>query len=263
MNVILTESLRERLPDYAYWEEDGKYYSNIEHLEYVRELGLSEIISEDLINEVRALVVVPITYKIYDLLYEVPDLETRMKFPGSIVFPEQLSVNLHKVNKKSYGALVLSTYYKSYDPVTNLSSEPIVKIEYTYTRDSQYLLTSKLRIISWMLSNGTWSPQTQVDTLYCTTESEKLIEIKALRSSVVDEAEALAKETGLWPYVKPLFERYVKEITLYKEAGSKQFSNILRDDVENSAWLDMMTRDKTMTIRNFLVNFFKIGSPNA
>lgn len=264
MEIKITKELQNKLPSVCYWFNGNDIYTTINHLNYINGLNIEEfgIIGQEVLDEIQALEKLPVTYKIYDLLYEVPPLDVKQKFPGSIVFPEQLSVNLHKVNKKSYGALVSAHYYKSYDPLLMEAKEPIVKIEYTYNRSPKYLLESKVRTISWMLSDDTWSSQTQVDTLYCTTESEKLIEIKALRSSVVDEAEALAKELKLWPYVKPLFERYIKEINLYKEAGSRLFSDMIRDDVENSAWLDLPTRDGKMTIRAFLMNFFLIGSQN-
>lgn len=261
MEIQITDVIINKLPKCAYWWNGELAYTSIEHIYHINGLALEniELIPEELINEISTLYVPPTYYKIYDLLYDVPEQTIKEKFPGHIIFPEQLSMNLHKIHTKYYGTIISTHYYKNYDAINKIPLEPIVKIEYEYFRGNNYLLDYKIKTVSWMLSDDTWSKEQQIDTIYCVTESERLIEVRELRVSIIDEAEALAKQFGLWPYVKPLFEKYMRSIDLYKEAGSKQFSEFIKLDVEHSSWLDQMTHDGKMTIRKFLSDFFLIG----
>ena len=199
-------------------------------------------------------------YIIYKFLDRAVGNLTAYDKPASIIFPDQLNTNLYKEHKLHYGEKIETIYYAGFNLDTGRLSSPVIKITYSYNRDSDYLLKYKTRTIYWMYEGGSWSEDTQVDIIPYLSEAKKLAEIKMVRNNIVEEAESLAKQLGLFDYVQELFEDYLDSITLYKEAGSRNFATNIAEDTKHSFWLDENTRDGKMTIREFLTGFFMIGT---
>ena len=202
-------------------------------------------------------------YLIYKFLDRPIGNLTPYDKPASIIFPDQLNSNLYKEHKLLYGEKVETIYYAGFNIETSRLSSPVIKITYKYIRDESYFLKYKEREIFWAYEGGEWSKDTQKDIIPYLSQAKKINEIKMLRNNIVDEAESLAKELGLFEYVQELFEKYLDNITLYREAGSRKFSINIATDEEHSFWLDEKTPDQKMTIREFLVGFFMIGSKES
>lgn len=230
--------------EFAFVDEDNKYWVDPN---FIKEENSS------LVEELPK-------YLIYKFLDRPVGGLTAYDKPASIIFPDQLNTNLYKEHKLLYGEKVETIYHAGFNLETGRLSSPVIKINYKYIRDEESLLKYKERTISWTYEGGVWSEDIQFDIIPYLSQPKKLAEIKMLRNNIVEEAESLAKELGLFDYVQELFEQYLDSITLYREAGSRNFVNDLATDEEHSYWLDMKTRDGLMTIREFLMGFFMIGT---
>ena len=77
-------------------------------------------------------------YLIYKFLDRPVGGLTPYDKPASIIFPDQLNTNLYKEHKLLYGEKVETIYYAGFNLDTGRLSSPVIKITYSYNRDSDY-----------------------------------------------------------------------------------------------------------------------------
>jgi len=168
-------------------------------------------------------------YRIYDLMS--PEHATEhSEHPGGIVYPKQLDYPIYSKHFRVDGERIKTIYYSTFDEVNDAYSDPIVKEDYVFTRDSEGLLRYVDLKISWMLKNDTWSDSTKEVRKYFNDYQKKLKENVLRRSNVIDEVSAAAADFGLASAIQALYSIYFTEIGKYKEAGSRDFFSAIASD---------------------------------
>ena len=197
-------------------------------------------------------------FKLYN--YVEPELATdRYHIPTHIIIPENLSTDLYPNKTMELGERIATTWYSSYE--NGEFSDPIVKMEYQFDRDSEGLLTGRKITLNYMLKDGTWSEETKSRYKYVINTDDKLREIKQRRNNIVNDCKARAADFGISGAIGQLFDTFLAEIALYQESGSPKFRDALKvESREEFSWLDTeLDASLGGSIRNLLVFMFSIG----
>lgn len=208
---------------------------------------------------------VPPEYKIYSLLVDSKDMD-RKKLPVDIDFKTGLSVNLYKEVTMEDGAPVYKKYYTAAVMNENGSiaySNPVVRIDYTFERDSISLAKSCTQKFRWYDTNDNLSEEYKEVKDYFNA-SESMDEAEQRRSNIISDLKV--KTIGLLMYTEQLSQAaaaelgrsflaaYKVEIYNYIDEANTGFM----DAVENASadiypWLENMT-SYNITIRQFILN---------
>ena len=194
-------------------------------------------------------------YKIYRYVAPENQPATPSYHPGSIIFPDQLTQHLPKVQNIILGERRRSVYYDRF--TDGEYTEPIVKIDYAFKRHKNGLAYSKIRTVSWMLESDRYSSDVQTDFIPI-NESQSLAEIKRRRYNITIELKGLAKKFGLEDRTLEIFEKYQLLVNSYIDAGSSRLRNAIGSDSAN--WLDERNSTTNNTPREVFQKYFSIGT---
>lgn len=198
-------------------------------------------------------------YVIYDLVDSVQIDKTKQ--PKHIIFPEGLNQNLYKQYNLYYGDKVQTIYYSGFNLEDGTVFNPVVKIDYTYHRDTDHSLMYKERTFSWFKRDGNWGTDTYTDIVPYTTTYAKQRELELVRENIEQEARALAVSLGLGDAISEMYELYQNQIRSYVITGSPKFSQTLSTlSPLTHPWLEQRTSDDKMTVQEFLTQFFLIAT---
>lgn len=203
-------------------------------------------------------------YKIYALM--LSNSRDRSILPVDIDFKTGLAVDLYKDVLMSAGAPVSKTYYTdasiSEQGVITYSN-PIVKIEYTFDRDSIGLARSCTQKFKWYDIDGVLSTEYKEVTELLNTV-EKIAEAEQRRGNII--ADLKVKAIGLLMYTqqisqvdatalgRPFLAAYKQDIYNYIDEANTGFAaSVTGASAETYPWLDDMT-PYSVTIRQFILN---------
>jgi hypothetical protein len=193
-------------------------------------------------------IIEPLKYLIYNYI----DADDPYKFPGYIVFPDSLDTYLPKKQKIVYGERIQTIYF---DGITN---EPVIQVDYKFTRNDKGLLLSTERSISFYLENGSLAEQKKVHLIPVASQFEQLEELKRRRINIVAEVQSLAVTFNLINEMNELYDTQSSSISRYLETGSPLFKNFLVAD-KTRTWLKAPATVPGKTIKDILVGYFSIG----
>jgi hypothetical protein len=207
-------------------------------------------------------------YKLYDLMPNPEKFtdEDKSVLPVDIDFKTGLSVNVYKEVVMLHGAPVSKTYYTDATVGENGSitySNPIVKIEYTFDRDSISLAKSCTQRFRWYDTDGNISEgYKDVVDLFSTTE--KIAEAEQRRGNII--ADLKLKTIGLLMYTeqlsqpdaaelgRPFLAAYKQDIYNYIDEANTDFAtSVTSAPIDDYHWLDNMT-PYGVTIRQLILN---------
>jgi hypothetical protein len=207
-------------------------------------------------------------YKIYDLLASnSPFINVvRTSLPVDIDFKTGLSVDLYKEVIMSGGAPVYKKYYTnaSIDGAGVVTySNPIVKIDYTFVRDSISLAKSCMQKIYWYDTDGGLSAQYKpVENFF--TYAESIEEAELRRSNIINDLKV--KTIGLLMITESITQvaasdigkiflaAYKPEIINYIDEANPGFVvAVAAASIVTYPWLENMT-PYSITIRQFILN---------
>lgn len=199
-------------------------------------------------------------YKIYRYIAPENQPVSQSIHPGHIIFPDQLTRHLPKVQNIVLGERRRSVYYDRYSDGEYV--EPIVKIDYAYKRQETGLVYLKIRTISWMLENDRWSREVQSDRIPVINEAQKLLEIKRRRSNVISELKGLAKKYSTEQFnlegkTLEIFEEFQLYVNSYVDAGSSKLKNAIA--TYDADWLDVANPETGNKPRDIFLTYFSIG----
>lgn len=186
--------------------------------------------------------------------------------PVDIDFKTGLSVNLYKEVVMLHGAPVFKTYYTDATIGENGSvtySNPVVKIEYTFDRDSISLAKSCTQRFRWYDMDGNISDGYK-DVVDLFNTSEKIAEAEQRRGNII--ADLKVKTVGLLMYTeqlsqtdaaalgRPFLAAYKNEIYNYIDEANTGFADaVTAASSETYPWLENMT-PYSITIRQVILN---------
>lgn len=209
-----------------------------------------------------------VEYKIYALLEDGSQYKdgNRSRLPVDIDFKTSLTVDLFKEVIMEDGAPVYKQYYTDAELDENgtvVYSNPIVKIEYEFDRDSISLARSCTQRFKWYDTEGNLSTEYKEVKDFFNT-SEKMAEAEQRRSNII--ADLKVKTIGLLMYTeelsqvdaadlgRPFLAAYKAEIYNYIDEANTGFADEVGSaSAETYPWLDNMT-PYAVTIRQFIVN---------
>lgn len=146
-------------------------------------------------------------------------------------------------------------FYESYD-IINLYIKPLVSITWDTFFDDNKTPISRIRSVSFLLSNGDWSEAVEK------TEPIRKPELylRKMRGRVVEELIDIADRSNLGDKIRLLYTAFSQEIYIYKESGNSNF----RDAIKNleQDWLDVVNPDTRDSPRDVLINYLSIGLIN-
>lgn len=208
-------------------------------------------------------------YKIYQYLLAGNDYTPRVnwtRLPEDIDFKIGLSVTLYKNVVMSGGAPLYKEYYVDAavgnDDVI-VYSNPIVRIDYTFERDSISLAKSSTQTIRWYDMEGNLSLDFKVIKEYY-NNSEALDEAALRRTNIINDLKV--KTIGLIMITNSMSQidaaslgkiflgGYKMEINNYIDEANMEFKTIVQNVSSITyPWLDNMT-PYGITIRQFILN---------
>lgn len=210
----------------------------------------------------------PIEYKIYSLLAADAKLKRidRGILPVDIDFKTGLSVDLFEEVHMSHGAPVYKQFYTDATSDENgviTYSNPIVRIDYTFDRDSISLAKSCTQEFRWYDTNNNLSVECKtIKDFYNTVEA--MAETELRRRNVINDLKV--KTIGLLMYTRQLSQAdaaqtgrgflaaYKAEIYNYIDEANTGFADAVTSaPVNDYPWLDDMT-PYGVTIRQFILN---------
>lgn len=207
-------------------------------------------------------------YKIYDLLENNSPFKNvdKSRLPVDIDFKTGLTVDLYKEVVMSGGAPVYKQYYTDADIDSNGAvtySNPIVKLEYEFERDSISLAKSCTQKMYWYDTNGDISTEYKTIKEFYNT-SDSIAEAELRRSNIISDLKV--KTIGLLMYTeqisqadaaelgRPFLAAYKVEIYNYIDEANTSFAAaITNSPIETYPWIDNMT-PYGVTIRQFILN---------
>lgn len=213
-------------------------------------------------------------YVIYDLL---PDdspwqhLDQRY-LPCDIDFKTALTTKLFPDWKKEKGAPTQVIYYR--DSILlgqgNQSfSSPVVKIDFTFIRDSITLVQKKIRKIYWMDRSGNWSTDYKLMIEHPTKE-QQIEEAEQRRKNIISALKVdtigLLMYTGDGVTANPMTEeaaadlgrvflsQYKPEIIDYIDEATDSFLNATQSaSIVDYPWLENIVPGVGITIRQYII----------
>lgn len=203
-------------------------------------------------------------YKIYDLMPKA-DYD-RTKLPLDTDFKTGLEANLYKEVTMVNGAPLRKTYYAQADVQednTILYSNPIVKIEYEFERDSISLAISCTQKFYWMDVNENWSETCKSVKDYF-SYAESIAEAEQRRRNIIStlkvetigllmQTEGITQEAAA-ELGRVFLAVYKAEIINYIDEANSDFSlAVTNASALTYPWLENDIGDGT-TIREFILN---------
>jgi len=180
-----------------------------------------KLADKDIVVETLPKEVPPPYYLIYD--YVSDEVRNIFSTPDNIIFPESLSKPTYCNKTYTKGLKTSSVYYGTFNTIDQLYADPLIKVEYTYDIEpSTRHLLGTTRKISWMMSDGEWGAESKDAYIPMLSRFERLTEVKARRSSVINELKSLAYAMGIEERILELFEKYDNEIEKYIELGDTE-----------------------------------------
>jgi hypothetical protein len=206
-------------------------------------------------------------YKIYELLAEGhPSKGDNERLPADIDFKTGLAVDLFKDVVMVDGAPVSKTYYTDASVDENgvvTYSNPIVKIEYTFDRDSISLAKSVTQHFKWYDTEGVLSTEYKEVKDFLNT-AEQMAEAEQRRGNII--ADLKVKTIGLLMYTeqlsqadaaelgRPFLAAFKNDIYNYIDEANTGFADeVTNASSETYPWLENMT-PYSVTIRQFILN---------
>jgi len=204
-------------------------------------------------------------YKIYDLVVDATAVN-RSQLPVDIDFKTGLACGLYEEVHMTHGAPVYKQFYTDASMDENgitTYTNPIVRIDYTFDRDSISLAKSCTQRFRWYDTDGNLSDgYKDVKDFYNTTES--MAEAELRRRNVINDLKV--KTIGLLMYTRQLSKadaaqtgrdflaNYKAEIVDYIDEANVSFADAVTvASAETYPWLDDMT-PYGITIRQFILN---------
>lgn len=201
-------------------------------------------------------------FKIYDLIDGAYDRE---RLPVDIDFKTGLNTALYQETIMDHGSPVYKQYYTSAvsnDDGSVTYSNPIVRIDYTFDRDSLSLAKSCTQRFRWYDTTGTLSTDYK-DVKDFFNSVESMAESVQRRSNIIDDLKV--KTIGLLMITQQISEAdaaalgriflaaYKVEIYNYIDEADTDFAAAVAAAPANTyPWLDSMT-PYGVTIRQFIV----------
>lgn len=203
-------------------------------------------------------------FKIYDLMVDGAS-EDKTRLPIDIDFRTALSVDLYQETVMDHGAPTHKQYYTNATMNEDGSitySNPIVRIDYTFERDSISLAKSCTQRFKWYDTNGNLSSgYKDVKDFYNNVEA--MAEAKQRRNNIIDDLKV--KTIGLLMYTESISQadaadmgkgflaQYKVEIYNYIDEANSDFHDAVSSaSADTYPWLENAT-PYSMTIRQFIL----------
>lgn len=189
----------------------------------------------------------------------------KTRLPVDIDFKTGLSCDLYEEVHMSKGAPIYKQFYTDASDATGtiVYTNPIVRIDYTFDRDSISLAKSCTQEFRWYDTNGNLSTECKtVKDFYNTTEA--MAEAELRRRNVINDLKV--KTIGLLMYTRQLSQAdaaqagrgflatYKAEIYNYIDEANTGFADaVTAASISDYPWIDDMT-PYSVTIRQFILN---------
>ena len=112
-------------------------------------------------------------------------LDNCFKDPKWLNYKNWLSGRLHNKNFIEKWELKLVEFYSNYDVNTEVFSDLVLKVDFEYTRHTDWTAISRTKTITWILEDETESDHLKVMTKYYISPREKEEEIERRRQNII------------------------------------------------------------------------------